>query len=74
MKKPPSKRRTQEMREEYDFTGGARGKYVDRYRRGINVALIDPELAEAFPDSKSVNDALRALVAIATRAESRKRT
>jgi hypothetical protein len=73
MKKPPSKRRTQEMREEYDFSSGVRGKYVDRYRRGINVALIDPELAEAFPDSKSVNDALRALVAIATRAESRKR-
>ena len=73
MKKPPSKRRTQEMREEYDFSGGVRGKYVDRYRRGVNVALIDPELAEAFPDSKSVNDALRALVAIATRAESRKR-
>jgi hypothetical protein len=61
------------MREEYDFSSGVRGKYVDRYRRGINVALIDPELAEAFPDSKSVNDALRALVAIATRAESRKR-
>ena len=58
---------------EYDLSGGIRGKYVDRYRRGVNVALIDPELAEAFPDSKSVNDALRALVAIATRAESRKR-
>ena len=73
MKKPPSKRRTREMREQYDFSGGVRGQYADRYRRGINVALIDPELAEAFPDSKSVNDALRALVAIATRAESRKR-
>jgi hypothetical protein len=35
--------------------------------------LLDPELVGAFPDSKSVNDALRALVAIATRAESRKR-
>ena len=34
MKKPPSKRRTEEMREEYDFSGGVRGKYVDRYRRG----------------------------------------
>jgi hypothetical protein len=73
MKKPPSKRRTPEMRAEYDFSGGVRGKYVDRYRRGINVVLIDPELAEVFPDSKSVNDALRALAAIATRAESRKR-
>ena len=72
MKKPPSKRRSREMRAEYDFSGGVRGKYVDRYRRGTNVVLLDPELAEAFPDSKSVNDALRALVAIATRAESRK--
>ena len=73
MKKLPSKRRTREMRAEYDFSGGVRGKYVDRYRRGTNVVLLDPELAVAFPDSKSVNDALRALVAIATRAESRKR-
>ena len=73
MKKPPSKGKTGEMRAEYDFSGGVRGKYVDRYRRGTNVVLLDPELAEAFPDSKSVNDALRALVAIAVRAESRKR-
>ena len=73
MKKPPSKRGTREMRAEYDFSGGVRGKYVDRYRSGTNVVLLDPELAEVFPDSKSVNDALRALVAIAVRAESRKR-
>ena len=72
-KKPPSKRRTGEMRAEYDFSGGVRGKYVARYRRGTNVVLLDPEVAEAFPDSKSVNDALRALVAIAARAETRKR-
>ena len=74
MKKPPSKRPSREMRAEYDFSGGVRGKYVDRYRRGTNVVLLDPEVAEAFPDSKSVNDALRALVAIASRAETRKRT
>jgi hypothetical protein len=73
MKKTPSKPRTREMRAEYDFSGGVRGKYVDRYRQGTNVVLLDPELAEAFPDSKSVNDALRALVAIAARAETRKR-
>jgi hypothetical protein len=71
--KTPTKRRTDEMRAEYDFSGGVRGKYVDRYRRGTNVVLLDPELTEAFPDSKSVNDALRALVAIATRTEARKR-
>ena len=54
MKKTPSKPCTSEMRPEYDFSGGVRGKYVDRYRRGTNVVLLDPELAEAFPDSKSV--------------------
>jgi len=61
------------MRAEYDFSGGVRGKYVERYRSGTNVSRLDPELAEAFPDSKSVNDALRALLAVATRAERRKR-
>ena len=71
--KTPSKRRTREMKAEYDFSSGVRGKYVDRYRRGTNVVLLDPELAEAFPDSKSVNSALRALVAIAARTEARKR-
>jgi hypothetical protein len=34
MKKPPSKRRTREMRAEYDFSGGVRGKYVNKYGRG----------------------------------------
>jgi hypothetical protein len=71
--KASTKRRTVEMRAEYDFTGGVRGKYVDKYRAGTNVVLLDPELVEAFPDSKSVNDALRALVAIASRKETRKR-
>jgi hypothetical protein len=72
-RKRRSKGNSGEMRAEYDFSGGVRGKYVDRYRAGVNVVLLEPELAEAFPDSKSVNDALRALVAIATRAEQRKR-
>ena len=63
-----------DMRPEYDFSGGVRGKYVDRYRKGTNVVLLDPEVAAAFPDSTSVNDALRALLAIAKRTETRKRT
>jgi hypothetical protein len=61
------------MRTEYDFSGGVRGKYADQYRRGVNVVLLEPELVEAFPDSKSVNDALRGLFAIATRANQGKR-
>jgi hypothetical protein len=72
MKKTPSKQ-SSEMKAEYDFTGGVRGKYVGDYRMGTNVVLIDSELQEAFPDSRSVNDALRALVAIATRKGPRKR-
>jgi hypothetical protein len=72
-KKAPTKRRSSEMQAEYDFSAGVRGKYADRYRGGTNVVLLDPELVGAFPDSKSVNDALRGLVEIAERAEGRKR-
>jgi hypothetical protein len=67
-KRPRSKRLSDEMRPEYDFSGGVRGKYVDRYAAGTNVVLIEPELARTFPDSRSVNDALRSLLSIATRA------
>jgi hypothetical protein len=55
------------MGPEYDFLGGVRGKYVDRFRAGTNVVLLEPELARAFPDSRSVNNALRALLSIAAR-------
>lgn len=71
-KKPLSTRTNVEMRAEYDFSGGVRGKYVDRYCIGTNVVLLEPELADTFPDSKSVNDALRSLLAIASRAATRK--
>lgn len=68
------KRSRNEIRSEYDVSGGVRGKYVDRYRKGTNVVLLDPEVATAFPDSNSVNDALRALLVIAKRTEQRRRT
>ena len=51
-----------DMLPEYDLSGGVRGKYVDRYRQGTNVILLDPDVAAKFPDSKAVNDALRTLV------------
>jgi hypothetical protein len=50
-----------EMLPEYDLAGGVRGKYVERYRQGTNVVLLDPDLAEKFPTSESVNEALRRL-------------
>ena len=61
--------RGDDLREEYDFenmTGGVRGKYVERYRAGTNVVLLDPDVAAAFPDSESVNETLRMLLKIAT--------
>ena len=50
-----------------DFRGGVRGKYLARYRAGTNVVLLDPDVAEVFQDSASVNRALRAFVSIANR-------
>jgi len=61
MKKAQKKTEDMEMREEYDFSGGVRGKYAKRYAEGSNVIVLDPELAEMFPDSKSVNEALKYL-------------
>ena len=55
-----------DLRPEYDFSqmkGGVRGKYVERYREGTNVVLLDPDVAAAFPDAKAVNDALRLFIA-----------
>ena len=50
------------MKQEYDFSKGTRGKYFKRYQEGSNVVVLDPEIAEYFPDSDAVNDALRALM------------
>jgi len=50
-----------ELLPDYDLTGGVRGKYVERYRQGTNVVLLDPDVAEKFPTSESVNEALRRL-------------
>jgi hypothetical protein len=56
--------RDSEMLEEYDFSGGVRGKYVDCFAKGSNVVVLDPDVARVFTDSESVNQALRALVEI----------
>jgi hypothetical protein len=52
------------MLDEYDFSGGVRGKYVGRFRKGCNVVVLEPDVAQVFPDSESVNQALRALAEI----------
>ena len=67
MRKAKTEVREPEMRAEYDFRGGVRGKYAARFARGTNLVSLDPDIAERFPDSKAVNDALRALMAVADR-------
>ena len=52
------------MLEEYDFSDGVRGKYVGRFEQGATVVVLDPDVAEVFTDSASVNTALRALAEI----------
>jgi hypothetical protein len=54
-----------EMRSEYDFSGGIRGKYYEAYIQSSNVVILDPDVAEIFPDSASVNEALRLLAKVA---------
>lgn len=60
-----------DMLEEYDFSKGVRGKYAKRYAKGTNVVLIDPDVAEFFPDHDTVNDALRSLIRIIKKRQDR---
>jgi len=53
-----------EMLDEYDFSNGVRGKYVERLKETSNVVLLEPDVAEVFTDSNSVNEALRGLLPI----------
>jgi hypothetical protein len=53
-----------EILPEYSLKGGVRGKYAERFANGTNLILLDPDVADVFPDAESVNHALRALAAI----------
>ncbi|MBS1821004.1 MAG: hypothetical protein JST61_03360 [Acidobacteria bacterium] len=62
--KKSSKRDPLAERPDLDFSKGVRGKYSNLLAKGTNVAIIDPQLHPYFPDSESVNRALRAFLAI----------
>ncbi|MGA8762115.1 MAG: hypothetical protein WB562_04415 [Candidatus Sulfotelmatobacter sp.] len=65
MKKTIEQRSNDDMRPEYDFAsmkGGMRGRYYEPYRKGTNVVLLEPDVAEAFPTEDAVNDALRGIL------------
>ena len=51
-----------EMLDEYDFSKGIRGKYAKEYKDGVNIVKLDNDVREFFPDTKSVNEALRTLI------------
>jgi hypothetical protein len=60
-----------DLRPEYDASvlkGGVRGKYLERFRAGTNLALLAPDVRGAFPTDESVNEALRSLIPGHTRA------
>ena len=62
------------MRPEYDFSEGIRGMTAYYYARGTNVIALDPELLDVFPDSKAVNEALRALAPLLRRRPRKRQT
>lgn len=72
MKKTRKKSAKREMRPSYDFSKGVRGKYAERLGKKATLVVLDPDVAEVFDSSESVNAALRALVAIARPKKRRK--
>ena len=76
MKKASAKKNIDDLRPEYDLSklkGGVRGKYYRQATAGTNLVLIEPELTEVFPDTESVNRALRLLADTAASATGLKR-
>ena len=68
MKKTVEHRHGDDLRPEYDFAGmkgGIRGKHFEQYRRGTNVVVLKPDVAEAFPTEDAVNEALRGILTTA---------
>ena len=60
-----------EILPEYSLKGGVRGKYAARYAAGTNLVRLDADVAAVFPDSDSVNRALRAIAGIIQEREAR---
>jgi hypothetical protein len=65
MKKDKTIGEVDDLRPEYrrdELKGGVRGKYLEQYRRGTNLALLAPDVRAAFPTDESVNQALRSMM------------
>jgi hypothetical protein len=69
-KKSEKRKQRDELRNEYDLPklrGGVRGKYTARYKAGTNLVLLSPDVAQHFPNDRSVNSALRRLIRVTKR-------
>jgi hypothetical protein len=82
-----------DMRAEYDFTGGVRGKHYRAMQSGYSIiihksdgttemkdiipkgeaVIIDPDVRSYFPDSESVNNALRCLIPLMPKTQKSKK-
>ena len=65
MKPAKLKAKDDQMRAEYDFSKGVRGKYSKLFAKGTNIVVLDPDVAKVFKTSKEVNSILRTLTKIA---------
>jgi len=71
MKKRNSRRSREDMRPEYDFRKGVRGKHAAAYQSGTNVVVLQPDVASAFPTAEEVNETLRAVAKLLNRQKTR---
>jgi hypothetical protein len=62
MKNPKLQESDDDPRKEYDFSNAVRGKYAARFPSDVVMVTLAPDVAAAFPDADSVNDALRVLL------------
>jgi hypothetical protein len=62
MKRSSNKSRRKQMRDEYDFSRGERGKYARRYAQGANVVVLELDVGKVFSSSKAVNASLRKII------------
>jgi hypothetical protein len=66
MKKKSKQGLDDDLRPEYDLKSllksGVRGKYAQRFRKGTNIVLLEPDVVSVFPNAEAVNEALRLVI------------
>ena len=66
-------RSSDQMRPEYDFSKGVRGKHAARYAAGSNVVVLAPDVASQFQTADDVNETLRAVAKLVERRTNRRK-